>query len=165
MRLIEGRYLNDYDICVHGISFSCGIRTAGKSAENVIRGRGKSGLLYLVSGEACFWQEGQPMLMAKAGQLVLLPEGHRYKMRYTAQETEFKLLNFRLYAANGEPLCFSDSIKCLPHRAADPEVCSILAKLERSCLAEDSTAVFRRKELAYRLFSVLFAEQSAMLPA
>lgn len=164
MQLIERRYLGDYDICIHGISYSSGIRAAGKLVENLAKGRGKSGLLYLASGEACFWQEGQPMLTATVGDLVLLPEDCRYKMRYTGQETEFKLVNFRITSATGERLCFSDRIERLPHTAADSDICGILAKLESSCLAENSTAVFRRKELTYRLLSVLFAEANALVP-
>ena len=158
MQIIERGNLNDQDIGIFAISFISGIRAAGKEADKQVKGREKDGILYLLRGECRIFAPDQPELIIRAGDVVLLPREYRYKLRYTGEESEFKLVNFEVLAACGHQLAISDRIEIVTDKVNIPAFTNILDKIEINCRAEDDTAVLRRKELVYRLLCLLFAQ-------
>jgi len=146
------------DLCVSKVMITSGIRPAGRTVDQRTKGRGSSGLLYIWEGCAHFWPEGASELSAGPGDLVYIPRDHRYMMRYTEDGTTFVLINFELTLSSGEPLSLYDHIQIISNDSGNRRIADIMAKLEICSAAENRSAFFRRKELVYRLFSVIFAE-------
>jgi len=159
MWLIHSNFINDYDICVFGISVFAKTRSPDRIVDYRVCGRSKHGLLYISSGAACFSSEGKEDLFADSGKLVYIPKGHKYRMRYVGESTSFILLNFDMMTPDGDSLTFSDSIEIVSGRSADKRVVDILEKLRQCSEREDNSAHMRRKELVYRLLSALFEEE------
>ena len=157
MKVIERKFLNSLDICVFGITLLSGIRPAGRTVDTRKIGRSKSGILYIKHGAVCFSQESGNVT-AVAGDLVMLPQGHEYTMRYVIENTEFILLNYYAMLPNGEPIVFTDRIKLLSGTKNNIRTLNLLEKISASCLNEDNIAIFRRKELVYRLLSLVLEE-------
>jgi len=160
MLLVERKFINDYDICVYNISMSSGPRPAGRTTDNRKNGRARHGIVYIASGSVFISQPGGDFT-AGAGSLVFLPKGLQYLLRFAEDGTEFILLNLDIMSSEGEYLTFFTEAEVISHHT-DSRVVSLLRKLEASCLTEDHTAVFRRKELAYRLLSMIFEEDDTL---
>lgn len=161
MRTIEYGGLNQQDICVFDITFISGIRSAGKEADKT-KGREKNGILYMPKGECRIFRTGEQDLILRAGDVAMLPQDYCYQLRYTAEETEFRQVNFSILSAGGEVLTLSDQIQVLTDRVDVPVVSNLMAKIEIACQAEDDGSVLRRKELLYRLLSLLFVQEHAL---
>jgi len=158
MRSIEQGSLNWQDICVFGLSFASGVRCAGAEADKA-KGREKNGVLYLSSGECRIYCDGEQDLILRSGDVAVIPQGYCYRLRYTGEETEFRLVNFHIVSAAGEKLTFSNRIEVLTDRVDVSSVSNLMAKIEESCQAEDDSSVLRRKELCYRLISLLLVQE------
>ena len=160
MLLVERKFINDYDICVYDISMMSGIRPEGRTTDNRKLGRKWHGILYIASGSAYLSQEDGDLTI-EAGALVFLPKNLHYLFRYTEDGTEFLLLNLDIMTSGGEFLTFFNKAEIL-QSSADPRIVSLLRRIEANCMTEDHTAVFRRKELVYRLLSVMFEEEHTL---
>ena len=156
MRLIDLTQLEAEDLCVSRIVLMSGIRTAKRTVDRSRTGRSMHGLLYIWEGEVEFLFDDGPKVTAKNGDLVVIPVASRYVMRYVSEGTTFVLMNFKLTLGGVEEVSFSDRVAVVANDVADRRIAGIMAKLEMCSGSENSTAVFRRKELAYRLFSVAF---------
>lgn len=155
---IHSSFLSDYDICVFNISAVSGTRKPDRIIDNRVSGRAKHGLLYISSGAACFWGEGAPDIEADGGKLVYIPKGCRYRMKYVGESTSFILLNFDMMTPDGDFLTLSDGIEIISGKAEDRKIVEILEKLIMCSEREDNSAQMRRKELVYRLLSLIFEE-------
>lgn len=133
-----------------------GVRPAGRTVDRLEQGRGNHGILYLWEGAVEFRLPNGSCLRAQAGDLTVIPKGSRYEMRYVADSTTFVLMNLQLKTPDGEDAAFFDDIRVAANDLPERHIASIMAKLEMCSASENSTAIFRRKELAYRLFSTVF---------
>ncbi len=157
-RLPEG----GLDICLSRVVVMSGIRPAGRMVDQRPRGRSCHGFLYIWEGSASFVPDDGEELHITAGDLVIIPKNERYVMRYTEDGTTFVLVNFEMTSPSGEELAFSDRICVLAQDKEDRRIAGIMAKLEMSSAAENRSAVFRRKELVYRLLSMVYEEDVLM---
>lgn len=158
MRLAEQVFTGDYDLCFFNLAVLSGTRTPGRTIDTRPQGRSKNGILYITEGEARFLEESGNELTADRGKLILIPKGHRYRMQYIGEKTSFILVNFDTVSRCGEPVALSDRLEVLTKEVADKRVANILGKMKDCSLSEDSSTVFRLKELFYRLLSVIFEE-------
>ena len=72
--------------------------------------------------------------------------------------TTFVLVNFDLTSPSGEPLALFDQIRVIARDSDDRRIADIMAKMEMCSASQNLSAAFRRRELVYRLFSVIFAD-------
>lgn len=158
MRLFGQGFKGGYDLCVFNLAVLSGTRTPGRTIDTRPQGRIKNGLLYITEGEVRFLEESGNKLTADCGKLILIPQGHRYRMQYVGEKTSFILVNFDTVSMCGEPVALSDRLEVLTKEVADKRVANILSKMKDCSLSEDSSTVFRLKELFYRLLSVIFEE-------
>lgn len=159
MHLLEWQPMNNNDIGVFHVTVMTGVRFPGKTVDNQKNGRSINGFLYVSEGEMCFSQNGCPDLMVGDNSFCLIPQNCRYKMRYTGERTVYTLVDFTLMSSKGEPLLLSDKIEVLFEKNTDPQILRILTKLTHCDLAADHYAAFRKKELFFRLLSVVFEEK------
>lgn len=156
MRVIDLMRAQREDICVSGIVFMSGIRPCGRTVDMRSKGRASHGFLYLWEGEVVFTPEEAPPVRAHAGDLIIIPKNYCYTMRFAAERTTFVLMNCCLTLAGGEEVTFCEQVTVVANDLADRRIAGIMAKLEMCSSSENSAAVFRRKELAYRLLSLVF---------
>lgn len=133
-----------------------GIRPAGRTVDRLEQGRANHGFLYMWEGAVEFRMPGGSCLRAQSGDLTVIPKNSRYEMRYVAESTTFVLMNLQLKTPDGEDAAFFDEICVVANDLPERHIASIMAKLEMCSASENSSAIFRRKELAYRLFSTVF---------
>lgn len=148
------------DICLSSIVLMSGVRPPGRTVDRLEKGRAKHGILYLWEGEVEFCLRDGSILRPRTGDLTVIPKGSRYHMRYTAESTTFVLMNLELTLPNGEESSFFDRVRVVANDLPERAIAAIMAKLEMCSASENPAAVFRRKELAYRLFSVAFGGEA-----
>ena len=144
------------DICISDISVLSGIRPAGRSINNST-GRNKNGLLYIWSGEAVFKESTGQTLTARSGELILIPKGCCYKMQYTAPDTTFVLINLEMFDKCHKDFRLSESITLLGVDDSSRRIAGIMAELERCGVMQSLFALFRKKELVYKLLGAVYA--------
>lgn len=144
------------DICLSRIVLMSGVRPAGRTVDRRGLGRSKYGILYIWEGAVEFHFADGRLLRAQAGDLTVIPKGSRYLMRYAADGTTYVLMDLDMTLPNGEDCSFFDRVTVVANDLPERHIASIMAKLEMCSASENSSAVFRRKELAYRLFSTVF---------
>lgn len=156
MRVIDLTLAEKEDVCLSRIVLMSGIRPARRSVDNTQKGRAKHGFLYIWEGEVEFTMVDGTVVRSGSGDLTVIPKGCCYSMRYVAESTTFVLMNYDLTVAGGEEVSLSRRVAVLANDGSDRRIAGIMAKLEMCSASENSAAVFRRKELAYRLLSVVF---------
>lgn len=158
MHLIDLTQPETEELCVGRIVLMSGIRPAKRQVDRSSQERSVHGFLYIWDGEVEFVFEDMPKVVARSGDLVFIPKGSRYTMRYTAESTTFVLVNFLMFLIGGAEATFTDRVAVVANDLQDHRIAGIMAKLEMCSGSENSTAVFRRKELFYRLVSVAFRD-------
>lgn len=159
MQYVKWQALNSLEFGVFHVSARTSQRPAGFTVDHRKRGRSNNGLLLVTAGSLCFSQEGQPELLAKAGELWLLPEASRYLLRFSGKENSLILVNFTLLSPSGETLLPGDRVQPLQTAVTDPQLLRLFEKLPQSYAEADSVARLRCKELVYRLLTMLFQER------
>lgn len=159
MQYIKWQALNTLEFGLFHVSARITQRPAGFTVDHRKRGRSCNCLLLVTSGSLCFFQEGQPELLAKAGDLCLLPEKSRYHLRFSGKENSLILVNFSLFSPSGETLIPGDRGQLLQTGVTDPQLLRLFEKLPQSYAESDTGAQLRCKELFYRLLSILFRER------
>ena len=147
METFEDVYLSDATVL-------SGIRPAGRST-NRLSGRTDNGLLYIWRGEALFTEHLGNSLTAHSGDLIYIPKGCRYKMQYTAPDTTFVLINLQMFDQYHKDLLLSKSITLLAKDNAAHRIAGIMAELELCSAVQSLAALFRRKELVYKLLGTV----------
>lgn len=150
----------EQEICISSVTVMSGIRPAGRSVDHRAHGRRKNGLLYLWEGCARFAVDGAAPLNVGTGDLVFIPKGYRYQMCYSRENTAFVLVDLELSTPDGAPCVLFDHIRVLAHDGGSRHIAGMMAKLEQCSAAENAAALFRRKELVYRLFSVVLGNNT-----
>lgn len=143
------------DIYVSDATVLSGIRPAGRSA-NHTSGRKNNGLLYIWSGEAQFSECAGGRLTAQSGDLIFIPKGCRYKMQYSAPSTTFVLINLEILDHQGGDFLLSKTISVLAKDNSAHRIAAIMAELERCGAVQSLSALFRRKELVYKLLGAVY---------
>ena len=94
--MIDKRLL--YELSVSDVTVLSGIRPSGRSSDHSY-GRKKHGLLFIFWGEASFYCEDGKSLVAGDKELIYIPKGLRYRMKYSAPSTKYVLINFTFYCS------------------------------------------------------------------
>lgn len=160
MRVIDLTLAEQEDICVSHIVLMSGVRPAKRLVDVSQKGRTKHGFLYIWEGEVEFNMVSGGTVRSRTGDLTVIPKGCRYTMRYVSESTTFVLMNCQLTLAGGEEIAFTDRVAVVANDQGDRRIAGIMVKLEMCSSSENSAAVFRRKELAYRLLSHVFDDSA-----
>ena len=143
------------DIYISDATVLSGIRPAGRSA-NRLSGRTENGLLYIWRGEAVFSEHAGNDLTAQSGDLIYIPKGCCYKMQYTAPNTTFVLVDLGMFDEHHKDLLLSKTITVLAKDDASHRIAGIMAELELCSAVQTLSAIFRRKELVYKLLGTVY---------
>ena len=143
------------DIYISDATVLSGIRPAGRSANNSA-GRKNNGLLYIWRGAALFSEYSGHGFVAQSGELIYIPKGCRYKMQYTAPDSTFVLINLEIFDKHGKDFLFSKEIMFLAKDSTSHRIAGIMAELERCGAVQSLPALFRRKELIYKLLGTVY---------
>lgn len=161
MRVIDLMDARQEDICLSRLVLLSGIRPAGRTVDRRAAGRRCHGFLYVWEGQISFALADGSAVRLHAGDLAIVPKGSCYLLRYEAQSTTYVLLDCLLTMGDGEEVSLTEQVTVVANDLSDRRIAGIMAKLEMCGASENSAALFRRKELAYRLLSVIF-EDSAL---
>ena len=142
------------DVYISDATVLSGIRPAGRST-NRLSGRTDNGLLYIWRGEALFTEHLGNSLTAQSGDLIYIPKGCRYKMQYTAPNTTFVLIDLDIYDKYGKDFLLSKTITILARDDTSHRIAGIMTKLELCSAVQSLAALFRRKELVYKLLGTV----------
>ena len=142
------------EVLVRDIVVVSGIRPRGRMFDKMKNGRKSHGLLYVWEGEATYRLNDGRTLRATSGQLLYLPKQMGYSLQYTAENTTFVVVNFDLAEGGLNPFPTND-ITLLAEDDSTHTIANIMAKFEMCSAAQNSAGQFRRKELFYRLLSLL----------
>lgn len=148
--------LAEQELCISDVTVISGVRPKGRSVDHRNKGRSTHGILYIWSGKACFWANGERKITAGDGDLMYIPKGCRYQMQYTAEATTFVLVNLELFAKDGSGMCLAQDISVLAKDDDARKLARIMTNFELCSASNSLAAVFRRKELAYRLLGKVF---------
>jgi AraC-like DNA-binding protein len=143
------------DLCVTDIMVISGIRPSGRSTDYRTAGRMRHGFLYVWNGEARFWDEEKRVVIAQSGDLVFIPKMSRYRMEYTAESTTFVVVNFEMADKNGKEITLFDAITVAGRDNDAFRLAKLMTKFEMCSASQGMAAHLRRKELLYRLLSVI----------
>lgn len=143
------------DIFICNATILSGVRPAGRSVNN-LTGRKNNGLLYIWSGEAIFSEQTGQTLTVKRGELIFIPKGCCYTMRYTAPSTTFVLINLEMLDKSHKDLLLFSSITLLATDDDSHRIAGIMAELELCGTVQSLPALFRRKELIYKLLGTVY---------
>ncbi len=140
------------EIYVEKIEVISGKRPAGLSIYNT-HGRNSSGFFYIWDGEAVLTFSDKDPLCVKSGMLIYLPRKHRYVMQYSKPDTVFVTVNFQMTDENGENVCISDNVTVISNNDKDYKIANIMKNFEMCSGSKNLSALFRKKELLYRLLA------------
>ena len=146
------------DLYVTDVRVISGIRPRGRIVDKTADGRHESGLVYIWSGETAF-RDGGSLTVARSGDLIYIPKGKKYRMEYTADGTTFVLVNFNTYRTSGEEVLLSEEISRVARDDGESLVARVMTSLELCAASMDASAIFRRKELLYRLFGIIYGSR------
>ena len=149
------------DMLVGNIVVISAVRSAGRTSDFRTCGRSIHGFLYLWSGEATFWI-GERKLVLGERELLYIPKHSRYKMQYSAPETNYVLINFSLFDKDGCDRSLSHNIEVLAAGDSTSRIANILRNLELFATAQTLSAFLRRKELFYKLLGVLYENSPSL---
>lgn len=156
--------LFSWEVNPSGISVISGTRPAGRQVEQGINGRSFYGFLYIWEGRADFFQADGKEIIATSGDLVFLPKGKRYKMRYTAPQTTFVLVNFDLTREEGREVLYWEDIQTISNDSGHFGIAKVMTRFEQCSASKNATSLFRRKELFFRLLGTVFASPDVLSP-
>ncbi len=150
------------DICLAEVSIVSGIRPAGRTTDHTQGGRPQNGFVYVFSGEAQFFSKGKRCVSVRDGELLFIPKGLCYKMQYTAPSTVFVLVNFEAFTKDGEALALFDTLTTVGRDDASLQIAGIMTKLELVGAAQGLHGELRKKELLYRLLSMVYGADNPL---
>ncbi|MBR2906694.1 MAG: helix-turn-helix transcriptional regulator [Clostridia bacterium] len=117
------------------------------------------GLIFVCSKvRAVFTVEGGSTLTAEQGDLLYLPEGARYSVRFLGggHGTDLYTVNFRLKDRNGNVLRFGDQLTRLANGAPDSTY-TIASRLADTCCSPEENTLRKHSEL-FALFDAIGEE-------
>lgn len=146
------------EICVRDIMVISGVRFAGKTVDMRKSGRLRHGLLLIQTGAVQFSPLDGHEVVAGAGDVVLIPKGLHYTMRYTAPETAFVLVNFALFTPTTPDINLTEQIILPAHADRDGQIEAAFLQLAQDSQEESASVAFARKACVFRLLALLFAQ-------
>lgn len=159
--LCESSFLDG--IYVRDVRVISGVRPRGRIVDKTADGRHESGLVYIWNGETVF-RDGGSLTVAHPGDLIYIPKGKKYKMEYTVDGTTFVLVNFNTCRTSGENALLFDGITRVARDDGECTVARVMTSLELCAASMDASAIFRRKELLYRLLGIIFGSSHSIEP-
>ena len=93
--------------------------------------------------------------MVADGEIAYLPKGKKYRMRYTAPETTFVVVNFELFDERGEDVALFSDITPLGKDDVTHRIAKIMTAFELCGVSRTVDALLRKKELMYRLLGMI----------
>lgn len=149
----ESRHFED--VYVSDVRVISGIRPAGRLVDKSAERRQNNGLLYVWNGEATF-RDGGKIIVARSGDLVYIPKNKNYRMEFTAEQTTFVLVNFEFFNSSGEAVLLHNEISILAKDSAENGIARTMTSFELCSTSMDAAAIFRRRELLYRLLGMAY---------
>ena len=149
------------DLYVTDVRVISGIRPRGRIVDKTADGRHESGLVYIWNGETAF-RDGGSLTVAHPGDLIYIPKGKKYRMEYTADGTTFVLVNFNTYRTSGEEVLLSEEVSRVARDDGESLVARVMTSFELCAASMDASAIFRRKELLYRLFGIIYGSRDGV---
>lgn len=146
--MIDKRLLYDLSVC--DITVLSGIRPSGRSSDHSY-GRKKHGILFIFFGEASFYCEDGKNLVASDKELVFIPKGMRYRMKYSAPSTKYVLVNFDTVDTGDAEQGYFDRITVLGKDDELSRIAKIMLSFELCEANRTVASSLRKKELFYRL--------------
>ena len=157
--MFNGQFFDDLQIS--DISVISGIRPCGRAVDVCRHGRRRNGFLYVWSGEATFFSDGEEVVISN-GELAFLPKYKKYSMKYTAQSTTFVVVNFELYDKSGRELSLFEDISVLVRDDELNRCARIMTSFELCSASKTVGATLRKKELMYRLLGEIYASSRSL---
>ena len=150
------------DLRIYDISVISGIRPLGRTVDHSTIGRSTSGIVYVFSGKTIFYENGKSEIVVGDGEIAYLPKGKQYRMRYTAPETTFVVVNFNLCDERGEDVALFSDITLLGRDDMTHRIAKIMASFELCGVSKTVDALLRKKELMYRLLGMIYTMRSGV---
>ena len=141
-------------VLINDISVISGVRYNGRTVDNSHSGRRQHGFLYIYSGEATFYVDGIEFAVL-AGNLLYIPQNKKYRMVYTAESTTFVVVNFMLQDSNGKNTSLFDDMELVLKDTNTNSLAQIMTNFELCSTSKNIGALFRKKELMYRLLGLI----------
>ncbi len=151
--LTNNLFFDDLRIC--NISVVSGIRQCGREVDCTAGGRKDNGILFVWQGEATFFDNKGKSLAVTDSELAFLPKFKKYKMEYTAASTTFVVVNFELYDENNKDIALFDDITLLAKDDLSQRIARTMTSFELCSSSKTISAILRKKELMYRLLSMI----------
>ena len=146
--MIDKRLL--YELSVSDVTVLSGIRPSGRSSDHSY-GRKKHGLLFIFWGEASFYCEDGKSLVTGDKELIYIPKGLRYRMKYSAPSTKYVLINFDTVDIGESEHGYFDRITVLGKDDELNRIAKVMLSFELCEANMTVAASLRKKELFYRL--------------
>lgn len=143
------------DLRISNISVVSGIRPLGRTVDHSDSGRRTCGIVYVLFGESIFCENGREDIVVAEGEIAYLPKGKKYRMRYTAPETTFVVVNFELFDERGEDVALFPDITPLGKDDVTHRIAKIMTAFELCGVSRTVDALLRKKELMYRLLGMI----------
>lgn len=143
------------NICISDVTVISGVRPANRTIDHRLNGRQNHGFLYIRSGRANFRTESGLSLTVNEGELLFIPKGLRYRMQYTAESTDFVVVNLEMFEKGGRDIALSGDIQVLAREDGTHRIAQIMTSLEICGASPNLSAALRRKELVYRLLGAV----------
>lgn len=147
-------------LCVSNVAVMSGIRPKGRMIDRSDNGRPKHCLLYIFSGETTFFV-GNKKTVASEKELIYIPKGQKYQMEYSADSTTFVLIDFDAFDKSGSPISLFGGISAVAKDDASNRIARIMTNFELCGTSKNLASCFRRKELIYKLFGVVFSMEAS----
>jgi AraC-like DNA-binding protein len=128
----------------------------GRTVDTIKSGRKTHGFLYVFSGESTFSPKEGKKIRVSDGDLLYIPKGKKYKMQYTRPNTIFVVVNFNLQDKNGNEISLFDDFTLIGKDDSTKKFAKLMAKFEICSASQNLVGDFRRKELLYRLLSIIY---------
>ncbi|MBE6553915.1 MAG: helix-turn-helix transcriptional regulator [Ruminococcaceae bacterium] len=141
-------------VLINDISVISGVRYNGRTVDNSYSGRKHHGFLYIHSGEATFYADGTEFVVL-AGSLLYIPKNKKYRMVYTAESTTFVVVNFMLQDLNGKNTVLFENMELVLKDQKTNSLAQVMTKFELCSASKNIGALFRKKELMYRLLGLI----------
>ena len=148
------------DLSVKDIFVISGIRPSGRMVDHTANGRIRHGLLYIWNGQTVFYNTDSTTVTVNSGELVYIPKGKKYKMEYIADRTTFVLVDFVELTRDGAPAVLSSSIITIAKDDDSKRIARIMTDFELCSATQNVAALFRRKELVYKLLGAVYSSDA-----
>ena len=150
------------DLHFFDISVVSGIRSCGRTVDHSCYGRKNNGLLFICEGEATIFNEQKKRIVVSNGEVAFLPKHKKYRLEYTAANTTFVVVNFDLCDKSNQDISLFEDVALITKDDATHHIAKTMTKFELCSTSKTSEAVFRKKELLYRLLGRVYMSRFSL---